>query len=135
MSPITLKLFRFNLTIFIIYRTTPATTKSRKPVPFSDFLTLTYIAAISHREFMIIIDVNIRRDIPNNSQGQQILSALNSTNFTQFVFAPTHWDNHTLDLVITANTSSLSSVIDYSPIFPTYLLYFNYLTTPFCSIV
>jgi len=31
---------------------------------------------------------------------------------------PTHRDNHTLDLVITANDSSLSPVIDYSPVSP-----------------
>ena len=39
MSSITLKLFSSNLTIFNVYRPPPATTKTRKPVPFSDLLT------------------------------------------------------------------------------------------------
>jgi hypothetical protein len=38
-SAITLKLSRSNLTIFNVYQPPPVTTKSRKPVPFSDFLT------------------------------------------------------------------------------------------------
>jgi len=63
-------------------------------------------------------DFNLYLDDPNDSQAQQFLSVLNSTNLTQHVSFPTHRDNHTLDLVITANNSSLSPVIDYSPVSP-----------------
>jgi len=71
-----------------------------------------------------------------NSQAQQFLAALNSTNLTQLVSFPTHRDNHTLDLVITASTSSLSLAIDHSPVSPVpNLLYLNHLTNPYFSIV
>ena len=65
------------------------------------------------REWGILTNgINLHLDDPTNSQAQQFLAALNSANLTQYVYFPTHWDNHTLDLVITANTSSLSPVID-----------------------
>ncbi len=67
---------------------------------------------MSSNHFALIID-NL-----DNSQVKQFLSALNSTNLTQHVTFPTHRDHHTLDLVITATSSSLSPVIDYSPVSP-----------------
>ena len=44
MSTVTLKLSTSNLTIFNAYRPPPTTTKSREPVPFSDFLTDTFLS-------------------------------------------------------------------------------------------
>ena len=122
MSAVTLKLFRSNLTIFNVYRPPPATTKSRKAVPFSEFLTdldtFRYLTATTPHEFLITGDFNLHLDDPTNSKAQQFFAALNSTKLTQPVFIPTLRDNHTLDLVITANTSSLSPVIDLSPVSP-----------------
>jgi len=122
MSAITLKLFRSNLTIVNVYRLPPATTKSRKPVPFSHILTeldtfLSFAATTPH-EFLITGHFNLQLDDPNISQAQQFLSVLNSTNLTHYVSFPTHRNNHTLDFVITANDSSLSPVIDYSLVSP-----------------
>jgi len=121
MSAVTLKLFRSNLTIFNVYRS-PATTKSHKTVPFSDFLTdldtFQSLAATTPHEFLITGDFNLHLDDPTNSQAQQFLSVLNSTNLTQHVSFPTHRENHALDLVITASTSSLSLlslIIQLSP--------------------
>ena len=68
--------------------------------------------------FLIFSLTYLHHDDPTNSQAQQFLAALNSTNLTQHVSFPTHRDNHTLDLVITANSSSLSPVIDHSPVSP-----------------
>ena len=123
MSAVTLKLFRSNLTIFNVYRPPPATTKSSKPVPFLIFsLTWTLfflsLAATTPHEFLITGDFNLHLDDPTNSQAQQFLAALNSTNLTQHASFPTHQDNHTLDLVITANISFLSPVIDHFPVSP-----------------
>jgi exonuclease III len=122
MSSITLKLFRSNLTVFNIYRPPPATTKTRKPVSFSDFLTdldiLLSLAATIPHEFLITGDFNLHLDQPDDSHVKQFLSVLNSTNLTQHVHFPTHRDLHTLDLVITATSTTLSPVIDYSLVSP-----------------
>jgi len=124
MSSITLKLFSSNLTVFNVYRPPPATTKTREPVPFSDFVTALYtflsLAATTPHEFHITGDFNLHLDDPTNSDVQQFLVALkfDSTDLTQHVSFPTHRENYTLDLVITANTSSLSPVIYYSPVSP-----------------
>ena len=122
MSSVTLKLFSSKLTVFNVYRPPPATTKTRKAVPFSDFLTdldtLLSLAATTPHEFLITGDFNLHLDNPYDSQVNQFLSALDSTNLTQHVACPTHRDHHTLDLVITAASSSLSPVIDHSPVSP-----------------
>ena len=122
MSSVTLKLLSSSLTVFNVYRPPPATTKTRKPVSFSDFLsdlhTLLSLAATIPHEFLITGDFNLHLDNPDDSQVKQFLAALDATNLTQHVSFPTHRDLHTLDLVITASSSSLSPVIDYSPVSP-----------------
>jgi len=106
-------------TIFYVYRPAPAATKSHKPVPFSDFsLTFLSLAATTPHEFIFTGDFNLHLDYPNNSQAHWFLSVLNSNNLTQHVSFSAHRGNHTLDLVITANTSSFSPAIDYSPVSP-----------------
>jgi len=74
MSANTLKLFNSNLTVFNIYRPPPA--KTRKPVPFSDFLTDLYtflsLAATTPHEFLITGDFNLHLDDPTNSQNPTI---------------------------------------------------------------
>ena len=122
MSSVTLKLLRSKLTVFNVYRPPPATTKTRKPVPFPHFLTdlhsfLSFAATTPH-EFLITGDFNLHLDNPNDSQVKQFLTALDSTNLTQHVSFPTHQGLHTLDLVITATSSSLLPVIDHSPVSP-----------------
>ena len=121
MSSVTLKLHNSKLTVFNVYRPPPASTKSRKSVPFSLFLaeldTLLSLAATTPHEFLITGDFNLHLDDPSDSQVKQFLSALDSTNLTQHVSFPTHRDQHTLDLVISP-TSSSPPVIDYSPVSP-----------------
>jgi len=59
MSAITLN-SSVHLTVFNVYRPPPATTKTRKPVPFSDFLTDLYtflsLAATTSHDFLITGD-------------------------------------------------------------------------------
>jgi len=44
-------------------------------------------------------------DKPDDFQVKQFLSALNSTNLTEHVSFPTHWDNHILDFVSSSASS------------------------------
>jgi len=96
MSSVTLKLFSSNLNVFNVYRPPPDTTKTRKSVSFSDFLsdldTLLSLAATIPHEFLITGDFNLHLDNPYDSQVKQFLSALDATNLTQHVSFPTHQD-------------------------------------------
>jgi len=122
LSSVTLKLLHSKLTIFNVYRPPPATTKIRKSMPFSLFLselnTFISLAATTPHEFLITGDFNLHLDHPDDSQVKQFLAALDSTNLTQHVSFPTHRDHHILDLVITPTSSSLNPVIDHSPVSP-----------------
>ena len=122
MSSVTLKLLNSKLTIFNVYRPPPCHTKSREPVPFSTFLdelnTLLSIASTIPHNFLITGDFNLHVDNPLDSQVKQFLSALDSANLSQLVDFPTHRDQHTLDLVITHNTSSVCSSVDFSLVSP-----------------
>ena len=119
---VTLKFLHSKLTIYNVYRPPPATTKTRKPVPFSIFLSefdsLLTLAATNPNEFLITGDFNLHLDKSDDPQVKQFLSALDSTNLTQHVSFPTHRDHHILDLVITATSSSLHPIIDHSSISP-----------------
>jgi len=70
------------------------------------------LAATIPHEFLITGDFNLHLDNPDDSKVKQFLYALDTTNLTQHVSFPTHQDLHTLDLVITASSSSLSPIID-----------------------
>jgi len=83
MSAITLKLFSSNQTIFNVDRPPQATTKNRKPVPFSDILTdldtFLSLAATTPHESLVTGDFNLHLVGHTNYQSLQFLSALNST--------------------------------------------------------
>jgi len=78
---------------------------------------LTLVATIPH-EFLKTGDFNLHLDNPDDSQVKQFRSALDSINLTQHVSFPTYQDLHTLDLVITASSSSLSHIVDHSLVSP-----------------
>jgi exonuclease III len=122
LSSVTLKLLHSKLTIYNVYRPPPATTKTRKSVPFSIFLSeldsLLTLAATNPHEFLITGDFNLHLDKSDDSQVKQFLSALDSTNLTQHVSFPTHRDHHILNLVVTVTSSSLHPVIDHSSVSP-----------------
>lgn len=129
MASITIKTLNSKLTVFNIYRnhylpkSTTSATNSRDLVPFSDFLadlhTLVSIAATTPHEFLITGDFNLHIDNSTDSHSQQFLTLLNNSNLTQHVSFPTHRCGHTLDLIITAKTTSLSPSITHSLISPT----------------
>ena len=115
----TLKLSKSRLTVFNVYRPPPSYTKA---VPFSQFLTdfqtLVSLAATTSHDFLITGDFNLHVDDNQNSQANQFLSVLDSSNLVQLVTFPTHRNGHTLDLIITTNDSSVSPKISYSRISP-----------------
>src|SRR6218665_517578 len=79
-----------------------------------EFTTLLSIAATTPHEFLITGDFNIHVDNPSISFARKFLTLLSSTNLTQHVNFPTHYQDHTLDLVITSSLSNLSPEISFS---------------------
>src|SRR6218665_684028 len=78
------------------------------------FTTLLSIAATIPHEFILTGDFNIHVDDPSDSFACDFLTLLSSTNLTQHVNFPTHYQDHTLDLVITSSLSNLSPEISFS---------------------
>src|SRR6218665_3055767 len=79
-----------------------------------EFTTLLSIAATTPHEFLITGDFNIYVDNPSISFTREFLTLLSSTNLTQHVNFPTHYQDHTLDLVIISSLSNLSPEISFS---------------------
>ena len=117
MSTVTLKLPHSKLSLFNIYRPPSSSAKSRDISSFSQFLedfqTLISSISTSPHDFLITGDFNIHVDDLNDSSALQFISLLDLANLTQHVSFPTHRLNHTLDLVITPNDSTLCSVVSH----------------------
>ena len=77
----------------------------RAPAPYSTFLTefSEFLSDLVLKTDKIIIvgDFNIHVDVENDSLSAAFTSLLDSTGFNQNVDKPTHYLNHTLDLVLT----------------------------------
>jgi hypothetical protein len=82
------------------------------------FKTLVLLAATTSHEFLTTGDFNLHLDDNQNSQTNQVLSVLDSSNLVQLVTIPTHRDGHILDLIITTADFSLSPKISNSQISP-----------------
>ena len=123
LSTLAIKLPRTNLALYNIYRPPQSTAKSRLSSSFSQFLedfrTLISIVSTSPNEFVITGDFNIHVDDPSDSNSIQFLSLLDHANLIQHVKFPTHQHSHTLDLVITSATSTLSPILTCLPVSPT----------------
>ena len=75
---------------------------------FSNFIST---AATTPHEFLITDDFNLHTDNHSDLLSQQLPSLLNNANLIQHVNFFTHQAGHTLDLVITANDSTLLPTI------------------------
>ena len=118
-SSVTLKLPYTKLTIFNVYR---PPLSSKYSTPFGKFLdeftTFLGSAATTPHEFLITGDFNIHLDKNNDPNSTQFTHLLAQANLTQHISFPTHIFGHTLDLLITLSSSTLSphSVVSpYSP--------------------
>src|SRR6218665_4123776 len=88
---------------------------SRTPAVFlQEFTTLLSIAATTPYEFLITGDFNIHVDNPSISFTREFLALLSSTNLTQHVIFPTHYQDPTFHLVVTSSLSTLSPEISFS---------------------
>ncbi len=88
---------------------------SNPPAVFwQEFTSLLSTAATILHQFLITGDFNIHVDDPSDSFASEFLTLLSSTNLTQHVNFPTHYQNHTLDLVITSSLSNLLPKISFS---------------------
>jgi hypothetical protein len=123
LSTLAIKLPRKNLALYNIYRPPQSTAKSRLSSSFcqflEDFRNLISIVSTSPYAFVITGDLNIHVDDPFDSNAIQFLSLLYHANLIQHVKFPTHQLSHTLDLVITSATSTLSPILTCLPVSPT----------------
>jgi len=120
LSEVTIKLPRSNLAVYNIYRPPQSNTKSRHFVSSSQFLEdfQTFISFVSKspHEFLITGDLNIHLDDLTESNALQCISLIDHADLTRHVLFPTHRLSHTLDLVITSASSTLSPTVTYLPI-------------------
>src|SRR6218665_2101060 len=77
-------------------------------------ISLVSTAVTIPHQFLITHDFNIHVDDPSDSFASEFLTFLSSTNLTQHVNFPTHYQNHTLDLVVTSPLSNLLPKISFS---------------------
>src|SRR6218665_728573 len=94
--------------ILILPDTRALQLSSYKNSPPSFPLLQQFLITSSSSHCLITGDFNIQVDNPSDSFASEFLTLLSSTNLTQHVNFPTHYQNHTFDLV---NTSSLSNLL------------------------
>lgn len=109
------------LTVFNIYRPPPSSsTKCRSYVSFAIFLSefrdFLSTACTTPNNFLITGDFNIHIDDSSNSDTRSFLSLLHDFDLSQHVSFPTRISSHhTLDLVLTLNSSVLNPAVTCSP--------------------
>ena len=73
---------------------------------------------LSSERFLIVGDMNIHVNVPDDADAIKFLDLLNCMGLTQHVTTPTHRSGHTLDLIITRD---LDSFVQTSPISDSFL--------------
>ena len=104
--------------VVIIYRTPYSRVH---PITVSTFLSefADYLESIvlTTEPLMIIGDMNIHVDDPDNSDSVEFLDLIESMSLNRHVTTPTHRSGHTLDLIITRESDSLVSTTPISGCF------------------
>ena len=98
--------FGNSMKLVIIYR--PPTSKKNKH-SFGDFL-VEFTGFIEHyalmtTRFAVVGDFNIYWDMPSDNNVKRIADLLERLNIIQHVHAPTHIDDHTIDLILTPSVN------------------------------
>ena len=105
--------------VAIIYRT-PFSEKH--PVTVTTFLRdiAEYLESIvlSSERLLIVGDMNIHMDVPDDADAIKFLDLLECMGLTQHVITPTHRSGHTLDFIITRD---LDGLVQSSPISDSFL--------------
>jgi hypothetical protein len=99
------------LRLLIVYRPPPSAANglstSRFQAEFENFLEQYTIAS---GELLITGDFNLHVDVPTDTDANHFKEVLDSVNLKQHVNIPTHIKGHTLDLIITRDTTSCPSI-------------------------
>jgi len=101
----------------VVYRPPPSQRNGLKnSVFFSEWpLFLEKFVPIKH-ELYIVGDMNFHLDSPNDSDTVKFTDSLQACDFMQHVTGPTHLKGHTLDVVITRNTTHNTHVRVVDPV-------------------
>ena len=109
----TMTLANKNIDIFVFYRPPASTSNQLSTTAFIDEWC-DFIAqhSISKSELIIVGDVNLHLDDAKNHKTLRFLQTLESHSLQQHIHAPTHYQGHTLDTLITRDDSTLLSEIE-----------------------
>ena len=97
-----------NIDIFVVYRPPPSPTNGLTVSAFitewSDFLPQ---HTLSKSDIVLLGDINFHLENSTQSNSRSFIQTLESNNLKQHTQGPTHYSGHTLDVVITRETSTL----------------------------
>ena len=97
------------LSLILVYRPPPSATNGLSvPLFLDEWATLLEKLNLSPHEALITGDLNFHIDDPTNADANRFTALVESYGFTQHVNGPTHKDGHTLDVIITRDTSTFS---------------------------
>ena len=93
-----------DLVLFCIYRPPPSS-KNKLTCPgfIHDFEVFLDSYTVTLNNFLIIGDINLHFDNPNETYCKRFIDLLEVRNLTQLIFEPTHKAGHILDWLITRN--------------------------------
>ena len=93
-----------DLVLFCVYRPPPSS-KNKLTCPgfIRDFELFLDSYTVSLSNFLIIGDINLHFDNPNETYCKRMIDLLEIRNLTQLILEPTHKAGHTLDWLITRN--------------------------------
>ena len=110
---------RSNINLAVVYRPQPTPINKLKVKDFwKDWKKFLRLYASSHKDFLIVGDLNFHLDNAELSTTKKFNSILDELNLTQLVSSPTHTAGHILDVVITKPDNSAiieSSVLVHDP--------------------
>lgn len=94
----------------VVYRSPPSKTNGlRNSVFHEEWSTFLSRFVTIPKDILVVGDLNFHIDNEGDHDSQQFMSSLNAHGLTQHVHEPTHIHGHTLDVVITRDTSNIIS--------------------------
>ena len=104
----TLTINNSSFIIYVIYRPPPSQQNGYNVNCFLDeFAEFLSKSTVAKSEIIILGDVNIHLDVKTNTHTRRFIELLESNGFKQHVHEPTHYLGHTLDVLITRDTSDI----------------------------
>ena len=104
----TLTINNSSFIIYVIYRPPPSQQNGYNVNCFLDeFAEFLSKSTVAKSEIIILDDVNIHLDVKTKTHTRRFIELLESNGFKQHVHEPTHYLGHTLDILITRDTSDI----------------------------